>query len=88
MYDQLAVLAPIMLAMTAATPIFKGTYCSVRTALYALQCTFATFMYSFAVNFIQLIFSFSIPQTLHSFFHSFLILIGPYLDSILTPYLF
>ena len=24
MYDQLAVLAPIMLAMTAATPIFKG----------------------------------------------------------------
>ena len=24
MYDQLAVLAPIMLAMTAASPIFKG----------------------------------------------------------------
>jgi glutamate--cysteine ligase catalytic subunit len=24
MYDQLAVLAPIMLAMTAATPMFKG----------------------------------------------------------------
>jgi glutamate--cysteine ligase catalytic subunit len=24
MYDQLAVLAPIMLALTAATPIFKG----------------------------------------------------------------
>lgn len=28
MYDQLAVLAPIMLAMTAATPIFKGKYCT------------------------------------------------------------
>jgi glutamate--cysteine ligase catalytic subunit len=24
MYDQLAVMAPIMLAMTAATPFFKG----------------------------------------------------------------
>ena len=29
MYDQLAVLAPIMLAMTAATPIFKGTTCDL-----------------------------------------------------------
>ena len=54
MYDQLAVLAPIMLAMTAATPIFKGTYCSVRTALNVLQYTFATLVYSFAANFMQL----------------------------------
>ena len=29
MYDQLAVLAPIMLAMTAATPIFKGRLSAV-----------------------------------------------------------
>lgn len=31
MYDQLAVLAPIMLAMTAATPIFKGLFISLST---------------------------------------------------------
>ena len=29
MYDQLAVLAPIMLAMTAASPIFKGRLADV-----------------------------------------------------------
>jgi glutamate--cysteine ligase catalytic subunit len=29
MYDQLAVLAPIMLAMTAATPCFKGRLANV-----------------------------------------------------------
>ena len=29
MYDQLAVLAPIMLAMTAATPIFRGRLSNV-----------------------------------------------------------
>ena len=29
MYDQLAVLAPIMLAMTAATPIFKGRLANI-----------------------------------------------------------
>ena len=33
MYDQLAVLAPIMLAMTAATPIFKGAKYSHLTVV-------------------------------------------------------
>jgi len=29
MYDQLAVLAPIMLAMTAASPVFKGRLANI-----------------------------------------------------------
>ncbi len=40
MYDQLAVLAPIMLAMTAATPIFKGRLSNVdaRWDIIAQSC--------------------------------------------------
>ena len=41
MYDQLAVLAPIMLAMTAATPIFKGSdqRSSITTTLSTTDST-------------------------------------------------